>query len=132
MKEFSQRCLASGSLARLASITLTVHQQLPLNIWMDDVLVLLSLSPLERFHIYSPGKFFESSPTDIFWHRLATSHGKRLTRISVHRMLIGLDAINEICKQCTFLEQLFVVVEPGSLVKCHTIPIKSIEVTTLH
>lgn len=116
MGSFSENCTKSGTLARLKSITLTVHQQLPLDAWMNDVLNLLSLAPLEKFQIYSSGAFFESPSTDRFWAQLVKTHGRRLVRFSVHRMLISLDAINAICVGCTSLEQLFVVVEPSSLV----------------
>jgi hypothetical protein len=116
MGGFSQNCTRSGALAKLKSITLTVHQQLPLDIWMKDVLNLLSTAPLEKFQIYSSGPFFESPSTDHFWSQLVRTHGQRLVRFSVHRMLISLDAINAICVGCTSLEQLFVVVEPDSLV----------------
>ncbi|KAF9460431.1 hypothetical protein BDZ94DRAFT_1169804 [Collybia nuda] len=111
----ADNCNKSSALALLRSITLTVHQQLSLETWMSDVLKLLSSAPLEKFQIYSSGAFFESPSTDHFWFQLVRSHGQRLVRFSVHRMLISLDAINAICVGCIVLEQLFVVVEPSSL-----------------
>ena len=116
MTEFARQCNASGVLRRLRSITLTVHQQLPVKEWMASVIDLLSTSPLELFQIYSTGAFFESPITDNFWSQLIVTHGKQLTRFSVHRMLISLEAIKAICVQCTNLEQLFIVVESSSLV----------------
>ena len=116
MAKFSYWCAESGTLAQLRSITLTVHQQLPLDTWMDNVLVLLSLAPLEIFQIYSTDVFFESPSTNHFWFKLVTMHGHRLKRFSVHRMLVSLDAIDDICRRCTSLEQFFLVLEPGSLV----------------
>ena len=116
MTEFARQCNASGVLRRLRSITLTVHQQLPVKEWMASVIDLLSTSPLELFQIYSTGAFFESPITDKFWSQLIVTHGKQLTRFSVHRMLISLEAIKAICVQCTNLEQLFIVVESSSLV----------------
>jgi hypothetical protein len=117
MAKFSHECTKNGALlAQLRSITLTVHQQTPLDTWMHSVLSLLSSSPLEIFQIYSTGAFFESPSTTHFWSQLVSTHGPRLTRFSVHRMLIGLDAIDDICTRCTALEQLFLVVEPASLV----------------
>ncbi|KAF8065030.1 hypothetical protein FPV67DRAFT_166766 [Lyophyllum atratum] len=115
MGEFSQRCLKAGTLAKLTSITLTVHPQLPLETWMNDVLNLLSTSPLQNFHIYSPGAFYESPSTEAFWSQLVATHGHSLLRFSVHRMLISLRSIEDICRRCTALEQLFVVVEPEFL-----------------
>ncbi|KIM41347.1 hypothetical protein M413DRAFT_146971 [Hebeloma cylindrosporum] len=115
MAEFARQCNSSGVLKRLRSITLTVYQQLVMKEWITGVLDLLGDSPLELFQIYSTGAFFESPMTDNFWRQLVLTHGKRLTRFSVHRMLISLEAIKTICLQCTRLEQLFVVVEPSSL-----------------
>jgi len=116
MTEFARQCNLSGVLKRLRSITLTVHQQLPMKEWITGVIELLSNSPLELFQIYSTGAFLESPMTDDLWSRLILTHGKRLIRFSVHRMLISLEAIKTICTQCTNLEQLFIVVEPSSLV----------------
>lgn len=113
---FARECKSSGALRRLRSITLTVHQQLPMKEWKAGVIDLLSTSPLEVFQIYSTGAFLESPTTDDLWSQLILTHGKRLIRFSVHRMLISLEAIKTICMQCTTLEQLFIVVEPSSLV----------------
>jgi hypothetical protein len=126
MANFSHRCAESGALTRLRFITLTVHQQLPLDIWTNNVLDLLRLAPLENFQIYSTDAFFESPSTNHFWSQLVTMHGHHLKRFSVHRMLISLDAIDDICRRCTSLEQFFLVLEPGSLVNyfkgCYTWP----------
>jgi len=83
--------------------------------WMADALHLLSSAPLEIFQIYSTGAIFESQTTDDFWRSLVEIHGSRLHRLSVHRILISLNAINNISTNCIALEQLFVVVEPHSL-----------------
>ncbi|TFK31402.1 hypothetical protein BDQ12DRAFT_694220 [Crucibulum laeve] len=115
MAAFAENCTTKQMLRRLRSITLTVQQQLLMKDWMANVLNLLSSAPLEVFHVYSTGAFFESPVTDDFWSKLINIHGPRLTRFSVHRMLISLQAISDICEKCTSLEQLFIVVEPGSL-----------------
>ncbi|KAH0578581.1 hypothetical protein J132_02009 [Termitomyces sp. J132] len=115
MGEFSRLCLKAGALKWLLAITLTVHPQCPLDTWTSDVLSLLSASPLQKFQIYSPGAFYESPWTELFWSQLVTTHGHRLYQFSVHRMLISLTAIEEICRRCTVLQQLFIVVEPDSL-----------------
>ncbi|PFH50858.1 hypothetical protein AMATHDRAFT_144018 [Amanita thiersii Skay4041] len=116
MAEFSQRCTSNNSLHRLRSITLTIRQQhQPLEKWLGNVLALLAPAPLEVFQIYSLGMFIEAPVTDAFWRALVTTHGPHLTRFSVHRMLIGLDTIQDVCERCVRLEQLFIVVEPASL-----------------
>ncbi|KAF9269659.1 hypothetical protein L218DRAFT_850695 [Marasmius fiardii PR-910] len=115
MAEFCRDCGQTKALSRLKSITLTIHQQTPLEDWMKQVTELLSKIPLESFNIYSTGAFFESPVTSQFWEKIVTAHQDRLKRFSVHRMLIGLPSIGEICTRCRKLEQLFVVIEPGSL-----------------
>lgn len=116
MDEFSRLCVETECLRRLQSVTLTVHQQMPLEIWMRDVVHLLSTAPLELFQIYCTDAFIESRTTNEFWADIVTTHHALLKRFSVHRMLISLDAIEDICLRCSALEQLFVVVEQGSLV----------------
>lgn len=119
MTLFADKCVSHGSLNRLRSVTLTVHHQLPMKEWISAVILLISTSPLELFQIYSTGAFFESPMTDDLWNQLISTHGRRLIRFSVHRMLISLEAISSICRLCVNLEQLFVVVEPTSLVRWH-------------
>ncbi|KAK7047461.1 hypothetical protein VNI00_006692 [Paramarasmius palmivorus] len=118
IQAFRRECVQTGALSRLRSITLTVHQQVSLETWMRDVTDLLSSDvPLEMFQVYSTGAFFESPMTKQFWSDIVTAHQDRLIRFSVHRMLISLESIEDICKRCTKLEQLFVVVEPNSLAR---------------
>lgn len=116
MAYLASRCLTSGALVRLRSITLTMHQQLAIKEWINDVLNLISASPLERFQIYSIGVSFEASVTEDLWRNLVLAHAPRLIRISVHRMLISLGAVANICLQCTELEELFVVMESSNVV----------------
>lgn len=118
---FSSMCANSDALSQLKSITLTVDGHLPLETWAQHILVLLSSSPLQNFHIYSTGMFYEFLPTDEFWAPFLAEHATRLLKFSVHRMLVGMQAISEICRRCTALEQLFIVVEPESLVLLNTL-----------
>ncbi|KAF8639215.1 hypothetical protein AX17_001700 [Amanita inopinata Kibby_2008] len=116
MTDFSRRCTSARAMRRLRSITLTLRQQRqPLESWLEDVLVLLAPAPLEVFQIYSLSAFVEAPVTDGFWKALVDVHGGRLTRFAVHRMLIGLDAIRDVCERCVRLEQLFIVIEPEAL-----------------
>jgi hypothetical protein len=116
MAELSRLCVDTHALSQLKFITVTVHQQRIIQNWMTDVSNLLNYSPLEQFHIYSTGATFEATMTNEFWQRIIAAHGNRLTRFSVHRMLISLDAIEDICRRCGMLEELFVVVEEDALV----------------
>ncbi|KAF8816309.1 hypothetical protein BYT27DRAFT_7184152 [Phlegmacium glaucopus] len=112
---FANECISSGALRRLRSITLTTYFQVSLLAWVKHVVHLLSASPLECFQIYSAGALLDSPIIDELWSQLIAAHGKRLLRISIHRMLISWEAIHSICVQCTGLEQLFLVVDPDFL-----------------
>ena len=83
----------------------------------DWVVHLLSSSPLETFQVYSDGFSLDSPISNELWSQLILTHGKRLLRISVHRMLISWEAIHSICVQCTKLEELFLHVDPDLLVR---------------
>jgi hypothetical protein len=101
----------------LRSITLTLHQQSQsLGPWFNDVMTLLAPAPLEVFQMYSVNTFVAAPVTNRFWRALATTHGNRLKRFAVHRMMIGLDAIRDICEMCVKLEQLFIVIAPTAMV----------------
>jgi hypothetical protein len=117
MFQFRLYCTQTNAFRRLRSITLTVNQQTPLETWMSEIAALLPESvPLEIFHIYSSGAFIEDSPlTERLWSELVAAHKDRLIRFSVHRMLISIHAIEDICRRCTKLEQLFVVIEQSSM-----------------
>ncbi|TFK27718.1 hypothetical protein FA15DRAFT_585861 [Coprinopsis marcescibilis] len=126
MTAFAIHCNHRRSLARLRSITLTVtRSMLDPKAWTSAVVSLLSQSPLERFHIYAT-----STPSDTgnfddsvallpllpqFLQDLVLTHGQRLTRFSIHRMPLGLQTIEAICRGCNNLQELFIVVEPRLL-----------------
>ncbi|KAK1225091.1 hypothetical protein PQX77_011960 [Marasmius sp. AFHP31] len=133
MAEFRRDCHRINALSRLKSITLTLHQQISVQHWTREVSGLLSSEiPLESFNIYSTGAFFESPVTSQLWNDIITAHRHRLVRFSVHRMLIGLDSIGEICTRCRKLEQLFVVVEPGLLTQLGEHLSKAKRLKTVH
>ncbi|KAL0946041.1 hypothetical protein HGRIS_012315 [Hohenbuehelia grisea] len=112
---FVERCRASNALRRLKAITLTLNQQRELEETTENIVSLVADVPLERFQIYSVGAVVEAPLTQTFWARILDHHAARLTRLSVHRMLISLDVIEDICLRCDNLDQLFVVVEPEHL-----------------
>ncbi|KIY67243.1 hypothetical protein CYLTODRAFT_437122 [Cylindrobasidium torrendii FP15055 ss-10] len=112
---------ASNVLHTLRSFTVTVNHQTPLEQWTQDIFDLLLASPLEVFQIYSSGPVLESPPTVDLWKRIVSVHGKRLRRFSVHRMLIGMESIDDICRRCPNLKELFIVVEHQSLKQLQSI-----------
>ncbi|KAM5546113.1 hypothetical protein V8D89_000239 [Ganoderma adspersum] len=112
---FSDQCNRAGALSRLRSITLTVDEHTSLAVWQQHVLNLLSNAPLQRFHISTVGGHVGHRLGDDFCSAIVTAHGSRLTRFSVHRMRMSIGAIADICRRCTALEQLFVVVEQNDL-----------------
>ncbi|PIL28818.1 hypothetical protein GSI_08863 [Ganoderma sinense ZZ0214-1] len=115
MRVFSDQCNRAGTLSRLQSITLTVDEHTSLVEWQQHVLSLLSNAPLKRFHISTVGGHVGHRLSDEFCSAIVTAHGSRLTRFSVHRMRMNITAIADICRRCTALEQLFVVVEQNDL-----------------
>lgn len=118
MSQFRYYCTHTNALRRLRSITLTVNHQTSLETWISEVIRLLPDSvPLQTFQIYSSGSFIESPGTERLWSNLVTAHKDGLVRFSIHRMLISLGAIEDICRRCTQLEELFVVVEQHSVVR---------------
>ena len=117
MGAFCQQCNRAGTLSRLRSITLTVDEHTSLAQWQQHVLDLLSNAPLQRFHISTVGGHVGHRLSDDFCKAIVSAHGHRLTRFSVHRMRMSIDAIADICRRCTALQQLFIVVEQNDLVR---------------
>ena len=109
MAEFSRLCINSGALRNLRSITISQYADLPS--WGSHFLDMLSLSPLEFFHISSAGGDIGRALSEEFVDKLLSTHGHRLRRFSVQRMHISMAAIHDICQRCPNLEELFVVVE---------------------
>ncbi|KAJ3988777.1 hypothetical protein F5890DRAFT_1402401 [Lentinula detonsa] len=121
LSQFRLYCARTNAFRRLRSITLTVNHQTPLNNWMNEIAALLPASvPLETFQVYSSGKFMEDPATERLWSDIVIAHQDHLTRFSIHRILISLNIIEDICRRCTKLEQLFIVIEQGSLGKLGT------------
>ncbi|KAF7367075.1 F-box domain-containing protein [Mycena sanguinolenta] len=106
-------CAGTAVLSRLCSFTLSVHN----DTWLTSTAALLTHAPLEIVQLYAadPLAFTPTASADAFWHALVSTHGARLTRVSVHRMAISLHAIEDICVRCLTLRQLFVVVDPTAL-----------------
>ncbi|CCM00826.1 uncharacterized protein FIBRA_02868 [Fibroporia radiculosa] len=114
MARFSQDCVRSGALSHLGSITLTVNVQSSPT-WEKDVLALLASAPLERFHISTVGGHVGPALSESFCTSIVNAHGHRLRRFSVHRIRMSMLSIDDICRRCVELEQLFIVVEQNSL-----------------
>lgn len=108
--------MRADTLRYLRSITLTIDKRTSIKRWMTDILNLLSTAPLEVFRIYSTGDLLDATATDYLWTSLVRTHGHRLKKLSVHRMLISIDSISGICLSCPTLEELFVFIEPHLLV----------------
>ncbi|TBU47149.1 hypothetical protein BD309DRAFT_1057210 [Dichomitus squalens] len=115
MGVFSDRCNHAGTLSRLRSITLTVDEHTSLVEWQQEVLSLLSNTPIQYFHISTIGGHVGHRLSDDFCSAVVSAHGHRLTRFSVHRMRMSIGAIADICRRCIVLEQLFIVVEQNDL-----------------
>lgn len=116
MAQFSFRCSQNRNLCRLQSMTLTVHHGTPLDTSLQNIATLLAAAPLERFHIYSTDAVSKIPDSNDFWDTMINNHGRRLKRISLHRMLVSFRTIKDFCSRCPNLEQLFVVVEQNMIV----------------
>ncbi|KAI0752600.1 hypothetical protein C8Q80DRAFT_1217127 [Daedaleopsis nitida] len=112
---FSENCNRSGALNRLRSITLTVDEHTSLVEWQQHVLNLFSPAPLQQFHISTVGGHVNHRLSDDFCSAIVSAHGSRLTRFSVHRMRMSINAIADICRRCVVLQQLFIVVEQNDM-----------------
>lgn len=115
MSQFSSLCRKYKVLRRLQSITLTLHTQ-PSVHWTKDVVDLLAECPLQMFHISTVSGYTKQAISDEFCSQIVAMHGHCLTRFSVHRIRISMLAIDEICRCCTKLEQLFIVISQDSFV----------------
>ncbi|KAM5545415.1 hypothetical protein V8D89_001028, partial [Ganoderma adspersum] len=113
MGVFRDQCNRTGTFSRLQFIALTVDEHTSLGLWQQHVLSLLS--NVQRFHISTVVRRVGHCLSDEFCSAVVTAHGRRLTRFSVHRMRMSIGAIADICRRCTALEQLFVVVEQNDL-----------------
>ncbi|KZT64234.1 hypothetical protein DAEQUDRAFT_732903 [Daedalea quercina L-15889] len=114
MANFSELCTRHNALLRLRSITLTINGA---PTWKKDVLDLLHPAPLEQFHISTIGGNVGPALGEEFCNAIVDRHRARLIRFSVHRLKMNLASVDYICRKCERLEQLFVVVEQGSLSK---------------
>lgn len=117
MAHFSALCARHRSLAHLRSITLTVDSS---PTWCGDVLALLQPAQLEQFHVSTIGGDVGPALNEEFCRAIVDRHGASLRRFSVHRLRMSLARVDYICKKCERLEQLFAVVEQGSLVRCNS------------
>lgn len=123
MGEFAANCAHANTLTNLRSITLTVPSTShytshhkgsgdnPGARFFDDLHTLLLPCPLTHFQIYSPSIYVDNVRTNSFYSSLVSKHGKTLLRFSMHRMMVSLATIKEICTACQDLEQLFIVVD---------------------
>ncbi|EPT01925.1 hypothetical protein FOMPIDRAFT_1160757 [Fomitopsis schrenkii] len=114
MAHFNALCARHNSLTQLRSITLTIDSS---PTWCKDVLALLQPARLEQFHISTIGGNVGPVLDEEFCNAIVDRHRARLQRFSVHRLRMSLASIDYICRRCERLEQLFVVVEQGSLSK---------------
>ena len=117
MAHFSALCARHKSLAHLRSITLTVDSS---PTWCRDVLALLQPAQLEQFHISTIGGDVGPALNEEFCRAIVDRHRASLRRFSVHRLRMSLESVDYVCKKCERLEQLFAVVEQGSLVRCNS------------
>jgi hypothetical protein len=104
---FAQLCCTHPkTLSRLTSLTLEGDLDEPITELPFDM---LAYSPLRRFELLFP--FTGARLGESFWTRMVNSLGARLRTVAVHLPPISVDAVQEVCRGCVQLEELFVVVE---------------------
>lgn len=54
---------------------------------------------------------------DDFCRRVVDNHGATLKRFSFHRIRLSLSVVEEVCRKCADLEQLFMLIMPEELVR---------------
>ena len=119
MLAFDEFCRRTNALARLESLSVTTPTNFAsgLEIWCSKVAALVAPAPLRRFQVYSGSEAHTQALPDSFCAAIAYAHRATLTRFSVHRISVSLEAIKLVCRFCTQLEQLFVTVEKRALVR---------------
>ncbi|KAJ8522413.1 hypothetical protein ONZ45_g1000 [Pleurotus djamor] len=123
---------ACSYLKRLSAITLTIDKEDIFGDWITSVIALLQQAPLQQLQIYSTGTRPGDPSDDQHWTRLINQHCDRLTRFSIHRMLLSLDVIDNICRRCVVLEQLFVAIQQSDLDNLDQVLPSAVNLRTLH
>ena len=132
MRAFAAFCVKHNSLKQLSSITLTLSRQLGSGVrdWAEAVVELLSQSSLEKFNVYaaSGGSIAElwgredltgpsfSATAQWLWKEIARAHRHTLKRFSVLRFSMDVKTVEQVCRQCENLEELFILAEFNWLV----------------
>jgi len=109
--------MKAGGLKSLLSFTLVTRRKSSTDSWMNGTELLLRASPLEQFQIYVPDSASEGAPADTFCGHIVERHHDHLSRFSFyHLQPIGLRTIDDVCKRCPRLEELFVVIPLAEMV----------------
>lgn len=146
METFAQHTLKGSKsrlgLTSLSSFTLTIHPSTINESFTESIIALLSPCPLSHFQIYASsgngltntsfdeylesGSDSELHPLDEDRERQALVndmctrvldiHGPRLRRFGFHRIRLSMNVVEEVCRKCTGLEQLFMLIDPEDLV----------------
>ena len=126
LPEFDRQCRKAQLLKRLTSLTITISIHLLKSEWAKDIPSLVSSSPLEYLQLYGTIMTKDKeAQADDFVTTLASVHGSRLKRLSLHRLPISLSALRNACVGFTNLEQLFIVVEQRDLVSPWAVSLRS-------
>ena len=109
-------CAKAGGLTSLRSFTLTIRLKNSTDALMDGTELLLRGSSLEVFQIFMHDSGSLAAPADQFFVRIIDQHRDHLVRFSFHRPSIGLDVIDHVCTSCSWLEELFIVINHTDMV----------------
>jgi hypothetical protein len=109
-------CAKAGGLTSLRSFTLTIRLKNSTDALMNGTELLLRGSSLEVFQVFMHDSGSLAAPADQIFVRIIDQHRDHLVRFSFHRPSIGLDVIDHVCTSCSWLEELFIVINHAEMV----------------
>jgi len=125
-------CAKAGGLTSLRSFTLTIRLKNSTDALMNGTELLLRGSSLEVFQIFMHNSGSLAAPADQIFVRIIDQHRDHLVRFSFHRPSIGLDVIDHVCTSCSWLEELFIVINHTEMALLLPILARATHLRTVH
>ncbi|KZV67676.1 hypothetical protein PENSPDRAFT_611087 [Peniophora sp. CONT] len=134
VSSFGAICSREGGLVSLQSFTFTFEPGLLNDAWINGIVSLLSVSPLDLFQAYATDRetALDAPMVGVLIDRIVRSHGQRLTRLSVHRARLRLHTIEGICTTCPNLRQLFMLIDYSDLPQLGPVLAKARQLNAVH
>lgn len=116
LSRLSELCQLSKALRSLELINIHIDVKITSAQWPQHLVSLLASSPLKTFHLSALAGEPAADLSDAFCASIVNSHSHTLSKFSVDRMRLSMEAIRDICDRCTLLERFFVVMQHEDLV----------------